>query len=180
MLALVGNMGDLAVAITAIVTFLYGCYRYGVRPVSAALKRLERVEERIGTNGGQTIFDKLEVQDEQLAWLKATAEVSMTPFFFTDQHGRITYVNRQCERIIGHRQIDLLSWDWQEAIDRNDRPDVVREWREAVQQQRSFEVNGVFIRQDGAKVRLSVTAEIILSGPRLIGWRGVVERLHEA
>lgn len=191
MLALVGNVGEFFVALSAIAGFFYGGWRWVVRPAWAVVTDIRRdvrlqgekvdgLIAQVGTNGGQTIFEKLQQQDDQLARVNSLADVMPVPFFETDAYGRVTYANSACERLTGNSMEELRQMEWVDRVDRRERSDYVTEWLQAIDHRRSFERDVTVVSRDGKRVRVNVRAEPIRSADRVIGWRGVLNPVEPA
>jgi two-component system, cell cycle sensor histidine kinase and response regulator CckA len=117
--------------------------------------------------------------EKTAAEAEAMAESSPLGIYVTDPLGDCRYTNPAYQRISGLTQQQALGKGWSEAIHRDDRERVFREWYAAAQQRTPFRSEHRFAHRDGTLVWTRVNAAEILADNQLVGYVGLVEDITE-
>lgn len=102
-------------------------------------------------------IDETQEEDRQIRW--GVMHTDKTRAWFTcDKGGRFVRVNRMWSEWTGLEGHELSGYGWENAIAEENRNEVIREWRYAIDHQRAFDATVVLAHRDGEKhikVRLS-------------------------
>lgn len=168
MLAGLLTLGQIVAALTAIAVFLFGFYRWVVKPLMEIMKRVEAV---IGSNGGSTLFQKLDGLEDRILMMFAAFDGLNQAMFMCDQDGEIASVNAAFMKLTGWPADRMKHGGFRNVMASTDR----QEWDDAVQQTAIFDKSDVRIRTSESDVlHANIMARPVFNGERLIGWCGSV------
>lgn len=146
-------------------------WKWAVLPVRKALKRIES----IGDNGTETLFDMMHRMSDQMAVQGSLQDVLDMPMFITDLTGHLVSANIACSRLLGWNVDDLRHGGWRSRLDR----DTQILWDEAIDQRSLFERCLWMTTGQGRRIRVRVLLKPILNQERLLGWRGMIDRMGD-
>lgn len=171
--------GQAVVALGAIFGAVKAINKWVVRPVREFVARMEKAAGAIGTNGGSTIFEKLDGLEDRIVMVLAVFDGLEQALFLMDGKGSITSVNTAFTRMTGWPVERLRHGGWRLVLASEARD----EWDDAVRFFGVFDREVVLMRLDGSFVRCHVSARPVYSGQpakqRFIGWSGTLIKVAE-
>jgi len=125
---------------------VYAIWTRVIKPVIDWLKRmaglLETVEKELKPNGGSSLRDAINrielrqiIADEKA---QAMEMDSIKGVWEADTKGRYIHTNRTYQKITGLSSEATHGYGWLNAIHKDDREGVLKDWEQAVSQQREF------------------------------------------
>ena len=124
----------------------------------------------------KTALDALAVSE---ARFRAISDGSPLGILVTDKQGNCLYTNPAYHRISGLNFEETLGMNWKVAIHSDDRERVFSEWQDAAQNQKPFQTEFRFLREDQSVVWTRVNAAAMRHGTRLYGYVQTVEDVTE-
>ena len=146
-------------------------WKWAVMPVRKALKRIES----IGDNGSETLFQMIHRLSDQVAVQGSLQDVLDLPMFIADVHGHLISANLACSRLLGWSIDEMRFGGWRSKLDR----DTQVQWDEAIAQGSIFERSVWMLTGQGRRVRVRVLVKPIANQDRLLGWRGMIDRMGD-
>lgn len=150
-------------SITAILGFLYGGYKFIIKPVALIVQKTDIIYKEVTPNGGgsikdyiKSIKDKTEKIEEKLILLsnleKTFREDAPTAIFECRKDGFNTYVNRTYCKWMGASREDLLGFGWRNYLSSfSVRTDYDDEWKEAFNEGREVKFTITFKNKRSGK-----------------------------
>lgn len=185
------TIGEKIVLAAAVVSAI-GVLLAVIRHVAIALRKVYDNIEIIATQSlsNQSVSqmaDVIERVSDQLALLEQKQEfdwdhVKRAAVYITDQHGAYTYVSDAYCRMVGALPTELLGSGWINAIYKEDREHVLKEWREAVQDRRDYKIFKFrYFNQSSRQLVWASTYATVLQNARgeMVGYIGVSWMLTE-
>ena len=126
--------------------------------------------------GRKTALDALAVSE---ARFRAMSDASPLGILVTDKQGSCLYTNAAYHRISGLSFEQALGTNWKVAIHSDDRERVFSEWQDAAQNQKPFQTEFRFLREDQSVVWTRVNAAAMRQGKKLHGYVQTVEDVTE-
>ncbi len=124
----------------------------------------------------KTALDALAVSE---ARFRAISDASPLGILVTDRQGSCLYTNAAYHRISGLSFEDALGMNWKVAIHSDDRERVFAEWQDAAQNQKPFQTEFRFLREDHSVVWTRVNAAPMRQEKKLYGYVQTVEDITE-
>jgi diguanylate cyclase (GGDEF)-like protein/PAS domain S-box-containing protein len=124
----------------------------------------------------KTALDALEVSE---ARFRAISDVSPLGILVTDKQGSCNYTNAAYHRISGLTFEQALGTNWKVAIHSDDRERVFSEWQDAARNQKPFQTEFRFLREDQSVVWTRVNAAAMRQDRKLHGYVQTVEDVTE-
>ncbi len=124
----------------------------------------------------KTALDALAVSE---ARFRAISDASPLGILVTDKQGSCLYTNAAYHRISGLSFEDTLGMNWKVAIHSDDRERVFSEWQDAAQNQKPFQTEFRFLREDQSVVWTRVNAAPMRQDKKLYGYVQTVEDVTE-
>lgn len=150
--------------------------------VSDRLKKLDEIHAQLTTNGGSTLRDSIDRIEKKVAFnTEYIRQVDRSPsraVFHTNALGDYEWVNRTYQNLVDKDAVDLLDQGWITCIAPEDRSLVVKEWEEAIEDQRDFELEYNIINSSGVRVLVHCIAKLIKSEGRVFGYMGIITIKH--
>jgi len=144
-------------------------------------KLVQKVHAQLVPNGGSSVRDSLDRIEDRLSFADARAKVllgaSNVALLEADPDGLLVTASPAFLALTGRVSDDLLGNGWMETVNSNERPDVVVDWRSAIEHRRAFDRTFGVTRLDGSIVRVRVRCKPVHgSEPRkkLIGYLGTL------
>jgi diguanylate cyclase (GGDEF)-like protein/PAS domain S-box-containing protein len=113
------------------------------------------------------------------ARFRAISDVSPLGILVTDKQGSCLYTNAAYHRISGLSFEQTLGMNWKVAIHSDDRERVFAEWQDAAQNQKPFQTEFRFLREDQSVVWTRVNAAAMRQDRKLHGYVQTVEDVTE-
>ena len=113
------------------------------------------------------------------ARFRAISDASPLGILVTDKQGSCLYTNAAYHRISGLSFEAALGMNWKVAIHSDDRERVFSEWQDAAQNQKPFQTEFRFLREDQSVVWTRVNAAAMRHGTKLYGSVQTVEDVTE-
>jgi len=113
------------------------------------------------------------------ARFRAISDASPLGILVTDKQGSCLYTNAAYHRISGLSFEAALGMNWKVAIHSDDRERVFSEWQDAAQNQKPFQTEFRFLREDQSVVWTRVNAAAMRHGTKLYGYVQTVEDVTE-
>ena len=113
------------------------------------------------------------------ARFRAISDASPLGILVTDKQGSCLYTNAAYHRISGLSFEEALGMNWKVAIHSDDRERVFSEWQDAAQNQKPFQTEFRFLREDQCVVWTRVNAAAMRQGTKLYGYVQTVEDVTE-
>jgi len=113
------------------------------------------------------------------ARFRAISDASPLGILVTDKQGSCLYTNAAYHRISGLSFEAALGMNWKVAIHSDDRERVFSEWQDAAQNQKPFQTEFRFLREDQCVVWTRVNAAAMRHGTKLYGYVQTVEDVTE-
>ena len=113
------------------------------------------------------------------ARFRAMSDASPLGILVTDKQGSCTYTNAAYQRISGLSFEEAVGGNWKVAIHSDDRDRVFAEWQDAAQNQKPFQTEFRFLREDQSIVWTRVNAAPMRQGTKLHGYVQTVEDVTE-
>ena len=113
------------------------------------------------------------------ARFRAISDVSPLGILVTDRQGSCLYTNAAYHRISGLSFEQTLGMNWKGAIHSDDRERVFAEWQDAAQNQKPFQTEFRFLREDQSVVWTRVNAAAMRQDRKLHGYVQTVEDVTE-
>ena len=144
--------------------------RHAWDPSMAFLTRASATFEKV-----DKIDQRLRHQDARLAALMGAQPEAM---FETCDQGEIVNINRAFETMTGFSRDAMAGMGWVNAIHPSDRGRIIRQWTEAVNDQRALIEDCRLRTSDGQVVRVRIEAYPMFdtTDRSVIGWHGRLER----
>lgn len=184
-------LGKVFAALAGGGTFLYGCWRYGVRPIARfgksvmqTFQNVEDISKQLRPNGGGSLRDGIDRIEMRLTAIEQRnrAVVLEVPYgvFEADASGSCLWVNRTFLRLTGRGLDEVLGSGWISAVAPEDRAAVSEEWAACIAQGREFSMNYDLVDLDGHRVAVRTRA-LPLRAPTgttspVFGYIGIVHR----
>jgi len=124
----------------------------------------------------KTALDALAVSE---ARFRAMSDASPLGILVTDKQGSCMYTNAAYQRISGLSFEEAVGGNWKVAIHSDDRERVFAEWQDAAQNQKPFQTEFRFLREDQSIVWTRVNAAPMRQGTKLHGYVQTVEDVTE-
>lgn len=188
----IGLLIGLGTVLTALWKYVISpLWRWG-KAVSDVHSKVQRIWAELQPNGGSSIRDQLNRQTEILARVETRQVISeqidkqvfaslSLGVFRADEHGRITEVNRNYQRMTGRTFEELEGSNWSNCIYPEDRDAIYDEWVACVEEGRQFERQFRFVRPDGLLQSVHGRACVLTDrNLKVIGWFGTVEKQGDA
>lgn len=179
------DLGKALGAITAVVTTMWGAWRYvkpSVVPYLHALAQLHKmpamlhdIRKEVRPNGGSSMRDELRNTSNDLrrigATMRAHFDTNDDGHFEADAQGRFSHINETLRRWCDRSRSDLFGLGWFSCVAEHDRDKVRDEWLEAVAEGREFRKYFAMVAANGNEftvnaqagpVRDTVTGEVML------------------
>ncbi|MET0164809.1 MAG: diguanylate cyclase [Vicinamibacterales bacterium] len=113
------------------------------------------------------------------ARFRAMSDASPLGILVTDKQGSCMYTNAAYQRISGLSFEEAVGGNWKVAIHSDDRERVFAEWQDAAQNQKPFQTEFRFLREDQSIVWTRVNAAPMRQGTKLHGYVQTVEDVTE-
>jgi diguanylate cyclase (GGDEF)-like protein/PAS domain S-box-containing protein len=113
------------------------------------------------------------------ARFRAMSDASPLGILVTDKQGSCLYTNAAYQRISGLSFEEALGGNWKVAIHSDDRERVFAEWQDAAQNQKPFQTEFRFLREDQSIVWTRVNAAPMRQDKKLHGYVQTVEDVTE-
>ena len=113
------------------------------------------------------------------ARFRAISDASPLGILVTDKQGSCLYTNAAYHRISGLSFEETLGMNWKVAIHSDDRERVFYEWQDAAQNQKPFQTEFRFLREDQSVVWTRVNAAAMRQEKKLYGYVQTVEDVTE-
>jgi len=113
------------------------------------------------------------------ARFRAISDASPLGILVTDKRGSCLYTNAAYQRISGLSFEETLGLNWKVAIHSDDRERVFCEWQDAAQNQKPFQTEFRFLREDQSLVWTRVNAAAMRQEKKLYGYVQTVEDVTE-
>ncbi len=113
------------------------------------------------------------------ARFRAISDASPLGILVTDKQGSCLYTNAAYRRISGLSFEEALGMNWKIAIHSDDRERVFSEWQDAAQNQKPFQTEFRFLRDDQSVVWTRVNAAAMRQEKKLYGYVQTVEDVTE-
>lgn len=150
-------LGQIAAGLTALAVvwkFIGKPIVQGFKRISEVYIAVDNINKEFQRNGGGSLRDAVDRIEKTTTHQEERQRIllGLVPFgvIETDTKGHVTFVNRTYLRWTGKEEHELLGEGWVSIIHPDDRERIVREWREAVEQLRSFESRFKLISANGA------------------------------
>jgi PAS domain S-box-containing protein len=135
-------------------------------------------------NGGSSFKDQLNRIEDQgnntYALTGAKLHVDQQAMFVTDKQGKVTSNNYQHQMLTGFSADQVKDDSWILVIDPVDRQRVRESWQQAIDEQREFSEDIMYVTPRGRKYKVHVKAARQLdSAGKIRGWLGVVTPLDQ-
>lgn len=185
LLGVVTTAGGIVGSLTAIGVFLGLFWKLFVKRAIAAAKAVydwarateqttkdvarisARIEKVIGTNGGSTLFERLDSLEDGQQQMASIADVVREPSILFNTRGEVVSVNFAFRKVTGWSEADLQYGGWRSKLADAD----VDDWDDAVAHERVFE-RRVTLRGFASPMTAHIRPIV---GKRFVGWRGVFE-----
>ncbi len=156
-------------------------YNKVVIPVVGWFKKMlgliESIEKEFKPNGGSSIRDAInrielrQLMQEQVQ--HALDQDALKGIWEADSKGKCIRVNRTYQHLTGLSNEACMGFGWINAVHKDDREDLLKEWEQAVTQQREFYSEHRVVRA-GKSVKVILKAYPLKSGEVLHGYAGVI------
>lgn len=158
---LLKNYGDDAAALAAIGAVLFGIYKYVIKPLYMWIRstqeifdKLEIIHYQLVPNSGASIKDALNrIEARQLMFESRNRALlldSQIGYWESDKDGNCIWCNRALTRFLGRTIEQIKGSGWGASIHPPIREKVMKEWAEAVHEQREYdEPNMIYTTPDG-------------------------------
>lgn len=140
---------------------------------------LNSILKELKPNDSTSLRDAIDrIEDKQTgleAFLSAQLNVHTLAIVRTDVEGKLIYVNRHYQRMLGVAAHEVTGDGWINVIHPSERDKIYKLWHQAVENQREFNEDITFVRSDGREMfgHANVYKEIDSKG-RLRGYLGVI------
>lgn len=174
----VGMIGSaMAVATTVVVLFRKWIYK----PFRAWIKRIDGAIAELKPNGGTSIKDTIRRIDSKIFEIQARTVViqdaSEKAIFECNASGECIYVNKALSDLFGLERSDMLNKGWLEAVDKEDRINVWKEWNDFIVNDIPYEAEYyIHNKRTGQKIKCIALARSFKDNEgKSIGIHGFVE-----
>lgn len=162
-------------------TFLTNTYRFWADFASMP-ETVAKLSKEVMPNGGQSLSDVVRATQKQLAVVEqrgvAWIEESPRLMFQTDENGHFVFVNRAFKLKTGFTN-EALGVGWINVVTQNERMDVFKRWREAVDQEREFIDVFSLVDARGSSVQVQCHAYPMRDRGTLIGYFGSLKKKED-
>ena len=188
---LIHHWAVISTGVGAIITTIIVFISKVVKPLIKALQKYNQLCERVDhlynefkPNGGSSVKDKIDSMSVEITNVKEMQKAVLVDakdaLFKTDPVGNFTWVNRTYSRIVGHTPSELMGTGWQNAVALKDRGRVVKDWNEAVSQNREFTTGYRLEASDGRLIPVRTRSyKMVNAQGETIGYFGNIRVLRE-
>jgi len=178
------NIGKIIFAIAG----LFSLIKWVIIPIKKFIRKifledrekLDFIYKELKPNGGGSIKDHINlIRDSVLRteiWQKTRLSHENLPYFDTNAHGKIIWVNKAFMRILNASESDILGYGIRNFIDNRDKNRVIKEWDESLD--KSMDLRTSFrIKDSNGKIRCMECNALAVRGGKdgeIIGYTGVL------
>lgn len=145
------------------------------------MARLTAIEAELKTNGGSSLRDAINYirSDVNLGNFISQEALAETLAFRSDANGNCVWSSPKWCELAGLTLAESLGSGWTRAIVEEDRQRVWEQWQSCIRDKRTFAITYHYRGWDNKPVHVETVAQMILDGPRVVGWFGRVRRLEQ-
>lgn len=150
-----------------------------IRQVNEIYPIVNKLNEDLKPNGGSSLRDAIDRIDRRVAlseqrsryFAEHPGEIS----FETDVDGNTIWVSKGWEEVYGVSRDDAKGRGWINGVHPDDREDVVREWYNAIQDKRRFEMRYRVNDEESVYVYCESYPLVSTKG-QIVGWLGYIKK----
>lgn len=180
------SLGEYAVALTAIFSFIGGCvvfykkviYRKIVAPVKSRIEKFDEISSNLKPNGGKSIYDAIHRIEKKMIVTEARSKSLIQSLnvgeFIADKDGRFVAVNNILCIQLGYTPDQFLGSNWLNLINEQDKDFVYENWQQTLKEKKDFVLGFYFVNNRGENVKVNIIATYLENNHDIVGWIGIV------